>query len=119
MIDQSVRWQAGAGSEPAVAWPISSGRVPALADVFSPRPETGHGIEAYAAPDDLGQWPGGGQSAMTVLVGPSGFGKTHLDAAVAHALWRSGTSDLQVWINGSSRSAVLVGYAQAAGDIGL
>ncbi len=119
MIDQSVRRQAGAGTVPAMAWPISSGRVPALADVFSPRPETGHGIEVLGAGGEYGQWAGSGQPAVTVLVGPSGYGKTYLAAAVVHGLSRSGICDLQLWINASSRSAVLVGYAQAAGDIGL
>ena len=31
----------------------------------------------------------------------------------------SGRSDLQVWVNGSSPSAVVMGYARAAADIGL
>jgi tetratricopeptide (TPR) repeat protein len=118
MIDQSVRWQAGAESEPAAAWPISSGLVPALADSFSQRPETGYGVDVLP--------PAGGpkqgardQPAMTVLVGPGGYGKTHLAAAAVHGLWRSGATDLRVWVNASSRPAVLVGYAQAASDIGL
>ncbi|HXP18191.1 MAG TPA: FxSxx-COOH system tetratricopeptide repeat protein [Streptosporangiaceae bacterium] len=119
MIDQRVRWQAGVVSGPAVTWPICSGRVPSLADLFSPRPETGYGIETFSGAGDLGQWVGSGKPAMTVLVGPSGYGKTYLAAAVVHGLSRSPASDLQVWVNASSRTAVLAGYAQAAADIGL
>ncbi len=54
-----------------------------------------------------------------MLVGPSGFGKTHLAAAVLRVAARTGRTDLQVWINASSPSAVVMGYARAATDIGL
>ena len=121
MIDQSVKWRAGDGAGPwrQVTWPVCSGRVPALTDFFSPRPETGHGIDADQILGEPTSRSGGESSAITVLVGPSGYGKTHLAAAVVHGLWRSDASDLQVWINAATRSAVLVGYAQAAGDVGL
>jgi len=120
MIDQNVRWQpGGTGSLPDAAWPICSGRVPALADFFSPRPETGYGIDANPVLVEPAGRPGGEYQAMTILVGPGGYGKTQLAAAVLQGHWRSRISDLQVWINAASRSAILVGYAQAASDIGL
>ncbi len=61
----------------------------------------------------------GDQQALTVLVGPSGYGKTHLAAAVLRGAARTGRTDLQVWINASSPSAVVMGYARAAADVGL
>jgi tetratricopeptide (TPR) repeat protein len=118
MIDQSVRWQHGAAPATAVARPIASGRVPALADAFSPRPETGYGVEALG-PADGPSRPAGGQPAVTVLVGPGGYGKSYLAAAAVHGLWRAGGCDVHLWVNASSRSAAVAGYAHAAGDIGL
>lgn len=118
MIDQGVAGHIGAGQGHAVARPVASGRVPALADAFSPRPETGHGVEVLSAAGGYGQGAGE-QSAVTVLVGPSGYGKTYLAAAVVHGLWRSGSCDVHLWVNASSRSAAVVGYAQAAGDLGV
>ena len=88
-----------------------------MTDFFSPRPETGHGLDAAHA--EPMQPSGGDQQALTVLVGPSGYGKTYLAAAVLRAAARSGRSDLQVWVNGSSPSAAVMSYARAAADIGL
>lgn len=97
----------------AVTWPVWSGSAPAITDFFSPRPETGYGLDAepgYRVPD---------RPAMTVLAGPGGFGKTYLAAAMLRAAARSGRSDLQVWVNASSPSAALMSYARAGADIGL
>ena len=102
---------------PPVAWPVWSGSPPGITDFFSPRPETGHGLDAGHA--EVTERSAGDQQALTVLVGPSGYGKTYLAAAVLRAAPRSGRSDLQVWVNGSSPSAAVMGYARAAADIGL
>jgi tetratricopeptide (TPR) repeat protein len=40
-------------------------------------------------------------------------GKTQLAAALAESLWQSGTLDLLVWIDATSRASVLSGYAAA------
>lgn len=113
MNDQSARRQPGARASSEVTWPVRSGRLPVLADFFCPRPETGHGLEASFAQ------PGSGNPAVTVLVGPSGFGKTHLAAAMAGHTARAGAADLQVWVNASSPSAVTACYARAAADIAV
>jgi len=117
MSNQSARRRAGSGSLPAVSWPVWSGSPPAITDFFSPRPETGYGLDAGLG--DIVQRSPGEQQALTVLVGPSGYGKTHLAAAVLRAATRLGRTDLQVWVNASSPSAVVMGYARAAEDIGL
>jgi tetratricopeptide (TPR) repeat protein len=117
MSNQSARRRARSVSSSAVTWPVWSGSPPAVSDFFSPRPETGYGLDAGLS--DLVHRSSGDQQALTVLVGPSGYGKTHLAAAVLRVAARTGRSDLQVWINASSPSAVVMGYARAAADIGL
>jgi tetratricopeptide (TPR) repeat protein len=117
MGNQSAWRRARSGSSSAVSWPVWSGSPPAISDFFNPRPETGHGLDAGIS--DLVHRNAGDQQALTVLVGPSGYGKTHLAAAVLRVAARTGRTDLQVWINASSPSAVVMGYARAAADIGL
>src|SRR6266849_1040834 len=114
MSDISARRRAGAAPQSAVTWPVWSGSAPALADFFSPRPETGYGLDAdHGHRQDIDRAP------LTVLSGPGGYGKTYLAAAVMRAAARSGRSDLQVWINASSPSATVMSYARAAADVGL
>src|SRR6266567_7419307 len=114
MTNFSARRRAGAGPGSAVTWPVWSGSAPAITDFFSPRPETGYGLDA-----DHGQRPDGDRPTLTVLAGPGGYGKTYLAAAILRAAARSGRSDLQVWVNASSPSATVMSYARAAVDIGL
>lgn len=116
MANQSSRRQGANSSVREVAWPARSGRLPVIADFVSPRPETGHGLDS-GLPDLV---PGsGGYPTVTVLAGPSGSGKTYLAAAALAGTDRAARPDLQVWVNASSPSAVVTGYARAAADIGL
>jgi len=117
MSIQSSRRRARPESTPAVSWPVWSGSPPAISDFFSPRPESGFGLDAGLS--DLVHRNAGDQHALTVLTGPSGYGKTHLAAAMLRVAARTGRTDLQVWINASSPSAVVMGYARAAADVGL
>src|SRR5215469_8492596 len=106
-------------SMPSGPWPIRSGRMPALATEFlTARTETGYGLD-IGSEAAVHQRAGGGGPEITVLIGPGGYGKTHLAAAFLARLAGSGESDLQVWINGSSKWAVMAGQAQAATDIGI
>ncbi len=91
--------------------------MPAVATGYlTVRGETGHGLDTGSEVT----LPGAGSGLeMTVLAGPSGYGKTHLAAAYLVGLARSGASDLQVWIDGSSKWAVMAGHAQAARDVGV
>ncbi|HTW02279.1 MAG TPA: tetratricopeptide repeat protein [Streptosporangiaceae bacterium] len=97
--------------------------MPALAEVFSTRLETG--------PDLITALPAGAAVALvphrtaaaTASAGtpagadaqdwPRSSGKTQLAAAFAESLWQSGGLDLLVWIAATSRSSVLSGYAAA------
>ena len=113
MNEQSVR-RRGAGAAAGFARPVRSGRVPPATDFFSPRPETGHGLESAAGPPGSGDYP-----SVTILTGPAGLGKTCLAAAVMAAQSRAGNADLQVWVNAASPSAVVTGFAAAAADVGI
>ena len=110
------------------SWPIRSGAVPARADGFSPRWETG--------PDLAGALPTGAAVAIVPdrAEPPATFrgstaardaqpdalrstGKTQLAAAFAESLWQSRRIDLLLWIDATSRAAVLSGYAAATADV--
>src|SRR5215472_8252561 len=99
-------------------WPVLSGTVPQLAEGFSRRPETGHGL-----------WEGLRPGA-TVILGPgtdratgagsrSGTGKTQLAAACARRIWAGAEVDLLVWLDAYSRDRIVAGYARALGDLRL
>jgi hypothetical protein len=107
------------------SWPARSGPVPALADGYAARPET--------TPDLAAALPAGTAIALVPAraaasgqaadpgpeAGPAArdwlrsSGKTQLAAAYAESLWQSGGLDLLVWIQATSRAAVLSGYAAA------
>jgi tetratricopeptide (TPR) repeat protein len=105
------------------SWPVRSGTIPALADGYTDRFET--------APRLLAALPPGAVVALVprraaepapaddppVLDGAPDWqrssGKTQLAAAFAESLWHSHELDLLVWIQASSRAAVLAGYAAA------
>jgi tetratricopeptide (TPR) repeat protein len=109
------------------SWPIRSGTVPALADGFSARLETG--------PDLAAALPAGGAVALVpdrpvapvavpgLVAAPDAqdwmrsSGKTQLAAAFAELVWQSGGADLLVWIEATSRASVLSGYAAATADV--
>ena len=109
-----------AGPAGRPSWPIRSGGVPASTDDFAVRVETG--------PDLAAALPAGAAVAL-VPARAAGFsaaaaasdvqdwlrssGKTQIAAAFAESLWQSGGLDLLVWIEATSRAAVLSGYAAA------
>jgi tetratricopeptide (TPR) repeat protein len=110
---------APAGAVPGKSsWPVRSGTVPARADDYTIRLET--------APDLAAVLPAGAAVALITdraglgpVSGPAApdwrraSGKTQLAAAFAESLWQSGQLDLLVWIQATSRAAVLSGYAAA------
>ena len=109
---------AGAGP----SWPVRSGVVPPLASGYSDRLETApdltNGLPAgfavalvpkrAAGPDPAGPQPG--HAAQDWL---RSTGKSQLAAAFAESLWHARELDLLVWIEATSRAAVLSGYAEA------
>jgi tetratricopeptide (TPR) repeat protein len=116
----------GAAMPGASTWPVRSGCVPAVANGFTDRFET--------VPDLAAVLPAGGAVALIPSLpagdGAAGLGlghgggpgtgawlrssgKTQLAAAFAESLWHSHELDLLVWIQATSRDAVLSGYAAA------
>ena len=100
--------------------PVTSGAAPALADCFTPRPQSGPGSLDSLAP---GQWlalttaPGGtGAAARPAQVRdwPGGTGKTQLAVHLAQT-WRKESPDgVLVWLAAASRDSALSGYRRAA-----
>src|SRR5258708_15813141 len=98
-------------------WPRWSGAIPALAENYALRPETGIGpADSLPAGEVLiladaaaAEQPGAGRGG--------GTGKTQLAAAAARELLRSRAIEVLIWVNASSRDAVLTGYAQALADL--
>jgi len=112
MSGQAVQGQSG-----PVAWPVVSGPVPPLADFYIPRTESGLALAdslktgetvVLVTADD----------AASALGAMGGTGKTQLALAVALTLADQRAVDVLVWVNASSRDAVLTGYAQALIEAG-
>jgi tetratricopeptide (TPR) repeat protein len=107
-------------------WPIRSGTVPALAEGFSARMETGPGLAAALPTGAAVALVPDRAAAPAAFPGPvaaadaqdwlRSSGKTQLAAAFAESLWQSGGVDLLVWIEATSRASVLSGYAAATAD---
>jgi tetratricopeptide (TPR) repeat protein len=97
-------------------WPVRSGAVPPLADVFSSRSETVPNLDAALRPGAtvvLVSAPaqGGGVWAKGY---PRPTGKTQLAVGAAEGLLGSGGIELLVWITATSQASVLAGYVEAS-----
>lgn len=104
---------------PEPEWPVLSGWMPPLADAFVPRQETGISLSSALPDGETVVLVPEGTGGAPALPGPGGTGKTTFAAAIAHAHWRGRMVDLVVWVSGTSRDAVVSGYAQALRDIGV
>src|SRR5215469_2999111 len=111
----------GSGAERAraesVSAPVRLGVVPALADSFHARSDTGLHLASGPVP---------GEILVLTDAAPAqsrdravGLGKTQLATWLANGLIRNRTVDLLVWINASSRDSVLTGYAQAFAELAV
>ena len=96
------------------AGPARCGTIPALADCFTVRLQTGPGpLDAHPP----GQWlvlTGPAAPAEPVHDWPGGTGKTQLAVYLAQAWWQRNQDGLLIWLTAASRGAVLSGYLQAA-----
>ncbi|PTA47471.1 tetratricopeptide repeat protein [Micromonospora sp. RP3T] len=90
-----------------VSWPHQVGVVPPLADRRQRR-QADKALTAGVA---------GGTVMCQVLAGMGGVGKTQVAANFAHQLQRDRDIDLLVWVAATSRSSVVISYAQAAAEI--
>jgi tetratricopeptide (TPR) repeat protein len=93
---------------------VIAGIVPALADCFTPRPQTGPGsLETLPT----GQWlvlAAPPRPAKPAYDWPGGTGRTQLAAHLARSWHQEHPDGLLIWLTASSRDAVLSGYVQAA-----
>src|SRR5215472_14299961 len=111
----------GSGAEreraESVSAPVRLGAVPALADNFYARSDTGLHLASGPVPGEI--------LVLTDAVPAQsrdravGLGKTQLAAWLGNGLMRNRTVDLLVWINASSRDSVLTGYAEAFAELGV
>jgi tetratricopeptide (TPR) repeat protein len=126
MVDPSqATGSAGAAPGRGVAWPIRLG-MPSLADGFSARPETAPGLAGTLIPGAavaLVSARGARQAGETEQPGKAGAGspdwlgscgKTQLAVYAAESIWRSGDTDLLVWLDASTRASLLSGFVEAA-----
>ncbi|MBB5070452.1 hypothetical protein BJ969_003540 [Saccharopolyspora gloriosae] len=89
-----------------VQWPQRVGVIPARVGSFQHRDLT-------ALPDHTA-----GAGAAWVLSGMGGVGKTQAAADYAQRAWSTGVVELVVWVDASSRAAILATYAAAANQLG-
>src|SRR5579863_10779359 len=110
--------RAAPGEPPArereVVWPVRSGAIPPLADGFISRMETAADLAAALIPGATvvlgpGRAPGGRSGDWL-----ASSGKTQVAAGLAESLWQAGKLDLLIWVDATSRAAVLSGYVAAA-----
>ena len=100
--------------------------MPALADGFNARPETSPGLAA-ALPAGAAVALVPDRAAPASRPGPleaadaqdwlRSSGKTQLAASFAESLWQSGDVDLLLWVEATSRAAVLSSYAAATAAV--
>jgi tetratricopeptide (TPR) repeat protein len=97
----------------SATWPVRCGSVPGLADRFTTRPESGPELEVAfnrCANVALAPRSRGSLDRSLPSLGRS-TGKTQLAAHYAESQWQARAVDLLIWMDASSRAAVLAGYA--------
>jgi tetratricopeptide (TPR) repeat protein len=96
---------------------LLSGSVPPLTDWYFQRPETGVDLRSGLFPGQTVVLTHGEQTA-TAPAAQGGTGKTQLAVAFVQALRSAGAVEVLIWVTATSREAVLVSFAQAAGAVG-
>jgi tetratricopeptide (TPR) repeat protein len=115
------RWPAGAREAvdvvaQQVRTPLLSGMVPPLADFFLPRAETTPRLADLRPGQTAVLTPGEHTAAAPPAQG--GTGKTQLAVEFTHDLRNAQAAELLFWVTGTSREAIIAGYADAANSVG-
>jgi tetratricopeptide (TPR) repeat protein len=113
-MDSGMRATGAGPHHPVVAWPVSCGAVPPLADGYSDRPETAPGFASALVPGATVALVPGGTADPKAASPDMAFGKTQLAVYAAESLVRSGGVDLLVWVVAADRASILSGLAAAA-----
>ncbi len=106
--------RAGTPPHPGI---LLSGSVPPLTDWYFQRPETGVDLRSGLFPGQTVVLTHGEQTA-TAPAAQGGTGKTQLAVEFAQALRSADAVEVLTWVTATSREAVLVSFAQAAGAVG-
>jgi tetratricopeptide (TPR) repeat protein len=99
-------------AEPAA--PFRIGEVPPLAEGFTDRPDTAHGIADILAPGSSLALVPGSAPADSPPDWLGACGKTQIAAMIAESLWRSHAIDALIWVAATSPAAVLSAFVQAS-----
>jgi tetratricopeptide (TPR) repeat protein len=94
-----------------------SGIIPPLAESFHQRPETGLDLRVGLYPGDTVVLTHGGESDSAPAA-QGGTGKTQIAVAFSRALWGTRAVDALIWVQATSREAIIAGFAQAALTVG-
>ena len=108
---------AASAADQRESWPLQSGPVPALADNYCARTETGIALGNAPVAGEILVLAGPGQNDLAGQIVTGGTGKTQLATAASLELMRTRSVDALIWVNASSRDAVLTGYARALADL--
>jgi tetratricopeptide (TPR) repeat protein len=117
MDSQVIGFSADSQADQQGRWPRWSGAIPALAENYALRPETGIGPADSLPAGEVLILADAGAAEQPGAGSAGGTGKTQLAAAAARELLRSRAIEVLIWVNASSRDAVLTGYAQALADL--
>ncbi|MGW2964549.1 tetratricopeptide repeat protein [Streptomyces sp. NPDC001220] len=103
-------WERRQGGRPGRGRAVRGefGVVPARADCYQDRPELTAWLQRPAR---------AGGTRQYVVCGTGGVGKTQLAAQYARGVCDQGEVDVLVWVNGTSRSAVVDAFAAAAAGL--
>jgi tetratricopeptide (TPR) repeat protein len=96
---------------------VLSGNVPPLAEPHFARHETDPDLISRLRPGQVIALTDA-EPTSAAPAGQGGTGKTQLAVEFAHAVWNAGATEALVWVTGSSREAILAGFAQAAQVVG-
>jgi tetratricopeptide (TPR) repeat protein len=94
---------------------LLSGNVPPLSEWYFRRTESGIDLTSGLLPGQTVVLTHGENIAPAAQ---GGTGKTQLAAEFAQGLWRAGAVEVLVWATATSREAILVSFAEAAGAVG-
>jgi tetratricopeptide (TPR) repeat protein len=101
----------------SASWPVRSGKIPRLADIFGTRPESAPDLAGALSPGGAAvalvpRSSGAGAAAGSADDWQSCSGKTQLAAHYAESQWRARSVDLLLWVDASSPAAILSGFAE-------